>query len=35
MKIKARLIALKNATRLHFPEGLNNAQFISMISQGK
>ena len=33
--MEARLIALSNATRLHFPEGLNNTQFISMIYQGK
>jgi hypothetical protein len=35
MEMKARFIILNNATRLHFPEGMNNAQFISMISQGK
>ena len=35
MKIVTRLIALNNATRLHFPKGLKNAQFTSMISQGK
>ena len=35
MKMEVRLIALNNATRLHFPEGVNIAQFIFMISQGK
>lgn len=35
MKMEAWLIALNNATRLHFPKGLNLAKFISMISQGK
>lgn len=35
MEIGARFIILKTATRLHIPEGLDNAQYTSMISKGK
>jgi hypothetical protein len=33
--MEARLIALNNATWLHFPKGLDNSKCISVTFQGK